>query len=118
MNEDLPPSHATTGHLDHSYVRIHTAILEQERPPNEVRCVLRRVIAANGAVDEGLRKALWVGGVKEIGDVERRGWLTVEDTVCPALLGEAPVPGADIALGVRVHMRVAGMPEEPDVLLA
>ena len=35
----------------------------------------------------------------------------------PALLGEAPVRGADVALGVRVNACVAGVPEGPDVLL-
>jgi hypothetical protein len=40
-----------------------------------------------------------------------------EDTDRPALLGEAPVPGADVAPRVGVHVRAAGVPEEPDVLL-
>ena len=31
--------------------------------------------------------------------------------------GEASVPGADVALCIWVHGGVAGVPEEPDVLL-
>ena len=79
--------------------------------------MLGRVVAADGAVDEGTGKGAWVRDVEEICDVEGRGGQAVQDTNYPALLGEAPVPGADVAPRVRVHVCVAGVPEEPDVLL-
>ena len=41
----------------------------------------------------------------------------VEDADGPAVGGETPVPGADITLGVGVHLCVAAVPEEPDVFL-
>ena len=42
--------------------------------------------------------------------------MAVEDSNCPALGGEATVPDADVALCAGVHVGVAGVPEEPDVL--
>lgn len=79
--------------------------------------MLWRVVAADGAIDEGTGEGAWVGNVEEVRDVEGRGWQAVEDADRPALLGEAPMPGADVALRIGVHVCVAGVPEEPDVLL-
>ncbi len=75
------------------------------------------IVAADGAVDEGAGKGIGVGDVEIIGDVERRGGLAVQDADCPAEFGEASVPGADVALGVGVHVGVAGVPEEPNVFV-
>ena len=75
------------------------------------------VVAADGTIEEGTREGAWVRDVEEVGDVQGGGGKAIDDTNCPALLGEAPVPRADIALRVGVHVRVAGMPEKPDVLL-
>jgi len=113
----LAPQAVQVADLDHPYVRVHAAVLEQERPPDEVRRVLGRVVAADVAIDEGTGEGAWVGDVEEVRDVQGRGGQAVEDADRPALLGEASVPGADVALCVWVHVRVAGVPEEPDVLL-
>ena len=58
-----------------------------------------------------------VRDIKEVCDVEGRGGQAVEDADRPALLGEALVPGVDVAPRVGVHVRVASVPEEPDVFL-
>ena len=79
--------------------------------------MLRRIVAADGTIKEGTRERARVGDVEEVGDIQGRGGKAVKDTDCPSFLGEASVPCADIALGVGVHMRVASVPEEPDVLL-
>lgn len=42
--------------------------------------------------------------------------LPIDDTHDPACFGEAPVPGTDVALCVRMHIRKAAVPEEPDIL--
>ena len=79
--------------------------------------MLGRVVAADGAIDESTGESTRVGDVEEVCDVQGRGGLTVEDADRPALFGEAPVPGADVASCVGMHVCVAGVPEEPDVLL-
>ncbi len=43
--------------------------------------------------------------------------MAVQNADRPAEFGEASVPGADVALGVGVHVGVAGVPEEPDVFV-
>lgn len=78
--------------------------------------MLGRIVAADGAVDEGTGEDAWVGDVEVVRDVERRAGLAVEHADRPAERGEASVPGADVAAGVGVHAWVAGVPEEPDVL--
>ena len=77
--------------------------------------MLGRVIAADGTIDKGTGESAWVRDVKEICNVEGRGGQAVKDADCPAFFGEAPVPGADVALRVRMHVRVAAVPEEPYV---
>ena len=79
--------------------------------------MLGRIVAADGTIKEGTRERARVGDVEEVGDIQGRGGEAVKDTDRPSFLGEASVPCADIALRVGVHMRVAGVPEEPDVLL-
>ena len=39
--------------------------------------MLRGVVAANGAVNEGMREGAWVGDVEEVCNVEGRGGETV-----------------------------------------
>jgi hypothetical protein len=63
------------------------------------------------------RQSAWVGDVEEVGDIQEQRREAVKDTNRPSLLGKAPVPRADVALHVEVRLRVAGVPEEPDVLL-
>ena len=79
--------------------------------------MLGSVVSADRAIDEGAGEGAWVGYIEEVRNIEGRGGLAVEDADGPASLGEAPVPGADVALRVAVHVRVAGVPEEPDVFL-
>jgi hypothetical protein len=76
-----------------------------------------RVVAANGAIDEGTGEGARVGDIKEVRVIEGRGGQAVEDADYPALLGEALVPGADVAPRIRVHVRVASVPEEQGVLI-
>ena len=98
--------------LNHPYIGINTAVFQQQRQSDEVGGVLGRVVAADGAIGEGAGEGARVGDVEEVRDVEGRGGQAVEDADRPALLGEAPVPGADVALCVWAHVRVAGVPEE------
>ena len=79
--------------------------------------MLGGVITTDCAIDEGTGEGSCVGNVEEVGDVKGRGGLAVEDADCPALFGEASVPGANVALGVGVHVLEATVPEEPDVFL-
>lgn len=79
--------------------------------------MLRCVVAANGAVDEGTWKCIWIGDVQEVRNVKGRRGQAVEDTDCPAVPRKTPVPGADVAPRVGVHMCVARVPEEPDIFL-
>ena len=79
--------------------------------------MLRCIIAADGTIEESTGERAWVGDVEEVGDVQGRGGDAVNDADRPSFLGEAPVPRADVALGVGVHARVACVPEKPDVLL-
>lgn len=78
--------------------------------------MLRRIVAADGAIYECTGECSWVGDIEEVGDVEGGEGEAVEDANLPALGGEAAVPGADVAFCVGVHVCVAGVPEEPDVL--
>jgi len=68
--------------------------------------VLGRVFAADGAIDEGTGEGALVGDIEEVRDVQGRGGQAVEDADRPALLGKAPVSGADAALRVGVHVCV------------
>ena len=77
--------------------------------------MLRRVVAADGTINECTGKSVGVKDVKEVCNVEWRGGQAVENADCPALLRKAPVPGPDGTLRIWVHMRVAAMPEEPNV---
>ena len=52
--------------LNHPYVRVHATVLEQERPPDEVRRVLGRIVSANGAIDEGTGEDAGVGDIEEV----------------------------------------------------
>ena len=79
--------------------------------------MLRRVVPANCAIDKGTRECTGIRGVEEVRDVERRGRQAVENTNCPTIQRETPVPSADVALCVGMHVGKAGVPEEPDVLL-
>ena len=79
--------------------------------------MLGSVVTADSAVDKGTGEGSWVRDIEEVGNVQGRGGEAVEDTDRPTLLGEAPVPCTDVALRIGVHVRVAGVPEEPDVLL-
>lgn len=63
------------------------------------------------------RRHARVGDIKEVRVIEGRGGQAVEDTDYPALLGEALVPGADVAPRIKVHVRVASVPEEQGVLI-
>ena len=75
------------------------------------------VVATNGALDKGTGESTRIRDIEVVGDVQGRGGKAVEDMDRPSLLGEAPVPGADIALRIGMQVHVAAMPEEPDVLL-
>ncbi|KAI4168744.1 MAG: hypothetical protein LQ343_006180 [Gyalolechia ehrenbergii] len=113
----LIPEPVQVANLHQPYIRIHTAISEQERPSDKVRCMLGCVIAATGTVHEGTRKGLRVSDIKELVNVERRRGLAVENANFPALFGETSVSSADVTLGGRVRVRVPSIPEEPHVLL-
>ena len=78
--------------------------------------MLRCIVTANGTIDKGMGKGSRVRDIEEFGDVQGREGKAVEDADRPSLLEEAPVPSADVALRIRVHIFVASVPEEPDVL--
>ena len=78
--------------------------------------MLQCVVAANGPLDKSSGEGSRIGDIKEVSDVHGRGGKAVDDTDRPALLGEPPVPGANIALRIGVQVRVTTVPEEPDVL--
>ena len=80
--------------------------------------MLGSVVTANCAVNKSSRKRLRICDVKEVCNVERTGWLAIENTNYPTLLREAPMPDSDVALRVGVHVLKPGVPEKPDVLLA
>jgi len=113
----LVPQTIQVADLNQPYIRVHPTVLEQERKPDEIGGVLRCIVAADGTIKEGTRESAWVGDVEEVGNVQGRGGEAVKDADRPSLLGEAPVPRTDVALRVGVHLRVASVPEEPDVLL-
>jgi len=57
--------------------------------------VLRRIVAADGTIEEGTRESGRVGDVEEVGDVQGRGGEAVNDADRPSFLGEASVPCTD-----------------------
>ena len=79
--------------------------------------MLSNVVTADGSIDKRPREDSGVVDVEEIGDVEGGVGTSIEDADGPATFGEAAIPGADVALGVRVHGLVARVPEEPNVFL-
>ena len=79
--------------------------------------MLGRVVTADSTIDEGMGEGARVGDIKEVRDVKGRGGQAVEDADRLALLREAPVLGADIALCIYVYIRVASVLEELDILL-
>jgi len=66
----LTPYAVQVADLNHPYVRVHAAILEQERPPDEIGRVLGRVVATDSAIDEGTGEGARVGDIEEVRDVE------------------------------------------------
>ena len=64
--------------------------------------MLRCIVTTRGTVDEGTGEDSWVSDIEEVDDVQGGGGEAVKDADRPSLLGEAPVPRADVALRIGV----------------
>ena len=68
----LAPQAVQVTDLNHPCVCIHTNILEQQWEMDKVGRVLRCVVAANGAIDEGMGIGAWVRYIEEVHNIEGR----------------------------------------------